>query len=234
MWCRDSHARAAGHIGISFPRRMTASLDGNRLALQRKADRRRPRPQIGALPRSGGRFLAEPCSTAHKGRSPGTRNAPGSRTGRSGRKYFATWAPAGRAMWSGRARKSSSKALWRELSAYPGQASIQGSSTPVHRGFASMSTSLRLPQTRKPSPRAEAWPEAACLWSKRGASCGKRSRIWRGYAARTSCLRRAQSPRRVGAAVPVRHVNAIHDPSGRGHDASGACRPRRVSGAVYL
>jgi len=51
-----------------------------------------------------------------------------------------------------------SKALWKELSAYRRGVPIQGSSTPPNRGFASMSTSLRLPQTcgplaqRNPAP----------------------------------------------------------------------------------
>src|SRR5215216_4902257 len=43
-----------------------------------------------------------------------------------------------------------SKALWKELSAYLGTSPIQGSPTPVKGGNASMSTSLRLPQTASP------------------------------------------------------------------------------------
>jgi hypothetical protein len=43
-----------------------------------------------------------------------------------------------------------SKALWKEPSAYRCAVPIQGSSTTPNRGFASMSTSLRLPQTCGP------------------------------------------------------------------------------------
>jgi hypothetical protein len=112
---------------------------------------------IGALPRKGalpGRAELDHLAMGE------LRNAkrPGSRLGSSGRQHFASGCPAWRAMWSGLGPEVVSKALWKELSAYRRGVPIQGSSTRPNRGFASMSTSLRLPQTcgplaeRNPAP----------------------------------------------------------------------------------